>query len=239
MINPRMVRGLDYYRRTAWELHHEGVGAKSALGGGGRYDGLAAQLGGPEVPGIGWAFGIERLLLALEADTAAPPADAPRADRHFTDAAVAFCKDLFAGREMNRWVSYDGVSAAYAAADDERVLGELPERVAVREGGRLERGVHGAVDGAEDAPDGEGRAWGRAHRHRDIEAVVHRGHAGHRAEVQLERFDVRGRLERGEEEGQRAELGGCGVKPHIPVEHRGRQGWVESKEGLRRERESW
>lgn len=67
-IDPSIVRGLDYYRRTAWELHHEGVGAKSALGGGGRYDGLAEQLGGPLVPGIGWAFGIERLLLAMEAD---------------------------------------------------------------------------------------------------------------------------------------------------------------------------
>lgn len=72
-LDPSIVRGLDYYRRTAWELHHEGVGAKSALGGGGRYDGLAAQLGGPEVPGIGWAFGIERLLLALEAEGVAFP----------------------------------------------------------------------------------------------------------------------------------------------------------------------
>ncbi|THF88329.1 histidine--tRNA ligase [Deinococcus sp. KSM4-11] len=67
-VDPSIVRGLDYYRRTAWELHHEGVGAKSALGGGGRYDGLAEQLGGPLVPGIGWAFGIERLLLAMEAE---------------------------------------------------------------------------------------------------------------------------------------------------------------------------
>ncbi|MFC6617450.1 histidine--tRNA ligase [Deinococcus radiophilus] len=68
-LDPSIVRGLDYYRRTAWELHHEGVGAKSALCGGGRYDGLAQELGSKtEVPGIGWAFGIERLLLAMEAD---------------------------------------------------------------------------------------------------------------------------------------------------------------------------
>ncbi|PNY79987.1 histidine--tRNA ligase [Deinococcus koreensis] len=73
-IDPSIVRGLDYYRRTAWELHHEGVGAKSALGGGGRYDGLAEQLGGAAVPGIGWAFGIERLLLAMEAEGVAVPA---------------------------------------------------------------------------------------------------------------------------------------------------------------------
>ncbi|MDV6374035.1 histidine--tRNA ligase, partial [Deinococcus arenicola] len=67
-LDPSIVRGLDYYRRTAWELHHEGVGAKSALGGGGRYDGLAEILGGQATPGIGWAFGVERLLLALEAE---------------------------------------------------------------------------------------------------------------------------------------------------------------------------
>ena len=120
-----------------------------------------------------------------------------------------------------------------------RVLGELPKRVALREGGRLEGGVHGAVDGAEDAADGEGRAWGHAHRYRDVAAVVHRGHAGHRAEVQPERLEVARRLERGEEQGQRGELGGRGVEPHVPVERHGRQGWVESKEGLRRERESW
>lgn len=70
-LDPSIVRGLDYYRRTAWELHHDLVGAKSALGGGGRYDGLAEILGGPPTPGIGWAFGIERLLLALEAEGAA------------------------------------------------------------------------------------------------------------------------------------------------------------------------
>lgn len=77
-IDPSIVRGLDYYRRTAWELHHEGVGAKSALCGGGRYDGLAEQLGGQAVPGIGWAFGIERLLLAMEADgVVIPPSESP------------------------------------------------------------------------------------------------------------------------------------------------------------------
>lgn len=66
-IDPSIVRGLDYYRRTAWELHHDGVGAKSALGGGGRYDGLAQELGAKDVlPGIGWALGMERLLIAMQ-----------------------------------------------------------------------------------------------------------------------------------------------------------------------------
>ena len=73
--DPSIVRGLDYYRRTAWELHHQGIGAKSALGGGGRYDGLAQELGAKdEVPGIGWAFGIERILLAMEDEGLSFPA---------------------------------------------------------------------------------------------------------------------------------------------------------------------
>lgn len=68
-VDPSIVRGLDYYRRTAWELHHEGIGAKSALGGGGRYDGLAEELGSKEpLPGIGWAFGIERILKAVASE---------------------------------------------------------------------------------------------------------------------------------------------------------------------------
>lgn len=65
-LDPTIVRGLDYYRRTAWEVHHAHIGAKSALGGGGRYDGLASNLGGQHTPGIGWALGIERVLIALE-----------------------------------------------------------------------------------------------------------------------------------------------------------------------------
>ncbi len=73
-LDASIVRGLDYYRRTAFEVHHAGIGAQSALGGGGRYDGLVANLGGPDVPGIGWAFGIERVLDALEGEGVALPA---------------------------------------------------------------------------------------------------------------------------------------------------------------------
>ena len=77
-VDPGIVRGLDYYRRTAFEIHAEGIGAQSALGGGGRYDGLVAQLGGPDVPGIGWAFGIERVLDALtQAEVTVPEPDRP------------------------------------------------------------------------------------------------------------------------------------------------------------------
>jgi histidyl-tRNA synthetase len=72
---PRLVRGLDYYMRTTFELVHDGLGAQSAVGGGGRYDGLSEAIGGPHLPGIGWALGIERTLLALEAEGLTPPAD--------------------------------------------------------------------------------------------------------------------------------------------------------------------
>jgi histidyl-tRNA synthetase len=74
---PRLVRGLDYYTRTTFELIHDGLGAQSAVGGGGRYDGLSETLGGPALPGIGWALGIERTLLAAEAEGVAPPVAAP------------------------------------------------------------------------------------------------------------------------------------------------------------------
>ncbi len=77
-LDPAIVRGLDYYRRTAFEVHYHGIGAQSALGGGGRYDGLIEQLGGPAVPGTGWAFGVERVLDALEQEEATPKAAAER-----------------------------------------------------------------------------------------------------------------------------------------------------------------
>ena len=64
-VNPFMVRGLDYYTRTTFELLTTDLGAQSAVGAGGRYDGLVEQLGGPAVPGIGFALGMERLALLL------------------------------------------------------------------------------------------------------------------------------------------------------------------------------
>jgi histidyl-tRNA synthetase len=67
-INPRMVRGLDYYTKTTFEFVHDGLGAQSGIGGGGRYDGLMAQLGGKDLSGIGFGLGVDRALLALEAE---------------------------------------------------------------------------------------------------------------------------------------------------------------------------
>jgi len=71
-VDPTIVRGLDYYTRTAFEVIHPGLGAKDVIMGGGRYDGLVEQLGGPSTPGIGFGSGLERLLLVL-GDQAAPP----------------------------------------------------------------------------------------------------------------------------------------------------------------------
>ena len=67
-INPRMVRGLDYYTKTCFEFVHDGLGAQSGIGGGGRYGGLMAQLGGQDLSGIGYGLGVDRALLALEAE---------------------------------------------------------------------------------------------------------------------------------------------------------------------------
>lgn len=67
-VNPRMVRGLDYYTKTTFEFVHDGLGAQSGIGGGGRYDGLMAQLGGQDLSGIGYGLGVDRTVLALEAE---------------------------------------------------------------------------------------------------------------------------------------------------------------------------
>lgn len=76
MVNPFMVRGLDYYTRTTFELVTDALGAQSAVGAGGRYDGLVEQLGGPKLPGIGFAMGMERLVLLLQQSGSAPEAAA-------------------------------------------------------------------------------------------------------------------------------------------------------------------
>lgn len=77
-VNPCLVRGLDYYTKTAFEIIAPNVGAQSSIGGGGRYDGLIKTCGGPPTPGIGYAFGLERLLLAMkEEGTSVPGRERP------------------------------------------------------------------------------------------------------------------------------------------------------------------
>ena len=75
-INNRMVRGLDYYTGTAFEFVHHRLGAQSGIGGGGRYDGLMSALGGAELSGIGFGLGVDRILLACEAEEISLPQDA-------------------------------------------------------------------------------------------------------------------------------------------------------------------
>ncbi|MFZ0407094.1 MAG: histidine--tRNA ligase [Cyanobium sp.] len=79
VINPRLVRGLDYYGHTAFEITSSQLGAQATVCGGGRYDGLVAQLGGPDTPAVGWALGMERLVLLAQAarDPAASQAAVP------------------------------------------------------------------------------------------------------------------------------------------------------------------
>ena len=72
-VDPTLVRGLDYYTRTVFEFTSDALGAQSGVGGGGRYDGLMEQIGGARTPGMGWAAGVERMLLASPAPPVAPP----------------------------------------------------------------------------------------------------------------------------------------------------------------------
>jgi histidyl-tRNA synthetase len=76
-LNPRLVRGLDYYTRTTFEFTHGGLGAQNALLGGGRYDGLSEAIGGPKAPGIGFAMGLDRLVLTLQAAESAQSSASP------------------------------------------------------------------------------------------------------------------------------------------------------------------
>jgi histidyl-tRNA synthetase len=68
VINPRLVRGLDYYTKTTFEFVHDGLGSQSGIGGGGRYDGLMRELGGKDLSGIGFGLGVDRTMLALRAE---------------------------------------------------------------------------------------------------------------------------------------------------------------------------
>jgi histidyl-tRNA synthetase len=74
-IDPTLVRGLDYYTRTVFEFESDELGAQSGIGGGGRYDLLIEQLGGQPTPGVGWAAGIERMVLASREESSSPPVD--------------------------------------------------------------------------------------------------------------------------------------------------------------------
>ena len=98
-LNPRLVRGLDYYTRTTFEFTHGGLGAQNALLGGGRYDGLSEAIGGPKAPGIGFAIGLDRLVLTLLAAAQSSPLEkcdayiAPLGE-NMNAAALALAREL-------------------------------------------------------------------------------------------------------------------------------------------------
>ncbi len=103
-LNSRLVRGLDYYTRTTFEFTHGGLGAQNALLGGGRYDGLSEAIGGPKAPGIGFAMGLDRLVLTLqttEANENSAPRQVAKTDafiaplgEHLNSAALTLAREL-------------------------------------------------------------------------------------------------------------------------------------------------
>jgi histidyl-tRNA synthetase len=150
---PTLVRGLDYYTRTTFEFKHAAIGAKDTICGGGRYDGLIEELGGPPTPGIGFGAGIERLLLSV-GDREPPPSEidvffalddgAPRTQivalmAELRGKGIA-CDTDYAGRSLKGQLTQAGrvgartvvvVEADGARIRDERVsLEDLPARLA-------------------------------------------------------------------------------------------------------------
>jgi histidyl-tRNA synthetase len=122
-LAPRLVRGFDYYTRTTFELQSDTIdAAQNALGGGGRYDRLAEEMGGPPTPSIGFAAGIERILLACDAEATLPPPDA-RVDVFVidlmgtSDAAVLLNEVRDRGLAADRAYGGRSVKKQWSAAD--------------------------------------------------------------------------------------------------------------------------
>jgi histidyl-tRNA synthetase len=127
VINPRMVRGLDYYTRTCFEFVHDGLGAQSGIGGGGRYDGLMASLGGQELSGIGFGLGLDRALLACQAEGLNPGPATPldvyvvplgeQGSEARTRAALLVAELRRAGLRTDQGFGERGLKGAMKAAD--------------------------------------------------------------------------------------------------------------------------
>jgi histidyl-tRNA synthetase len=149
-VDPYLVRGLDYYTRTTFEFAAADLaGAQNALGGGGRYDGLAAALGGPETPGIGFAAGLERILLAAgdDAPGGGPPVAVFVVDVTGGLEATMLCAELraagiateraFDGRSLKaqlRQADRSGARVAAIVGEREREAGTVTLRTLVGEG---------------------------------------------------------------------------------------------------------
>jgi histidyl-tRNA synthetase len=121
-LNPRLVRGLDYYTHTAFEIQSDDLGAQATVCGGGRYDGLVAQLGGPDTPAVGWAIGLERLIILLQQlqAQALPELDfycISRGDRAEAQASVLAHKLRQAGFSVELDLSGSGFKKQFTRAD--------------------------------------------------------------------------------------------------------------------------
>jgi histidyl-tRNA synthetase len=146
-VSPGLVRGLDYYTRTAWEWTWPALGAQATLSGGGRYDGLAEQLGGPHTPGVGFGAGVERLVLTLEemgaAEGVEPALDVmfavlddaarPRVHALMDDARAAGLRSdaAYGGRRLKRTLELAarrGAGTVVIVGEDEWGAGEASVR---------------------------------------------------------------------------------------------------------------
>jgi len=174
-LNPRLVRGLDYYSHTAFEITSNQLGAQATVCGGGRYDGLVGQLGGPDTPAIGWALGMERLVLLLgqiegAANAAQPPdlyvvnrGDAAEA------AALVFARGL---RQRGLAVELDASGSAFGK-QFKRADRSGAAWAAVLGDGELADGVV-RLKPLRTAPDAEGDAGEQLVPLADLAAVVQR-----------------------------------------------------------------
>ena len=123
-VNPRLVRGLDYYTKTTFEFIHDGLGAQSGIGGGGRYDGLMRELGGQDLSGIGFGLGVDRVMLALRAEGKQVGATSrcdvfciPVGEESKRDIAVIAARLRAAGVRVDVAYGDRGLKGAFRAAD--------------------------------------------------------------------------------------------------------------------------
>ncbi len=149
-VDTALVRGIDYYTRTVFEFTSDALGSQSGVGGGGRYDGLIEQLGGPPTPGCGWAAGVERMLMASQqAAVAAPPVDLYVAAGEQGLQVAAFrlaCDARRAGHAVRLELAGRSIKGVFKQADKVgaryvAVLG--PDGVALRD---MESGAQQTVD---------------------------------------------------------------------------------------------
>jgi len=137
-INPRLVRGLDYYTRTVFEIQPPEEGAQNTIGGGGRYDGLIEELGGKPTPGIGYATGVERIILNLKRVGAQPPPVPPPTVFVACQTAAARAAAVRLAGELRR----AGVAAVLA-------VGDRSLKAQMRQAGAA-RAVYAAIIGQEE-----------------------------------------------------------------------------------------